>query len=111
MRKWKIVLTGILASVLAMGSLGCTMKAPEEPAPTENNVPEFETREMDASTRQTVASLAAADERLTGELENKTIKWLSDWNINPDGTGKTTPTDLAVFQERYGGNVEWYQCI
>ena len=111
MRKWKVVLTGILAAMLGMGGLGCTMKAPEEPVPTENNVPEFETREMDASTRQTVASLAAADERLTGELENKTIKWLSDWNINPDGTGKTTPTDLAVFQERYGGKVEWYQCI
>ena len=59
---------------------------------------------MDSKTREEVAALAAADERLTGDLgENKTIKWLSDWDINPDGSGKTTPTDLAVFQERYDG--------
>ncbi len=92
MRKWKFVLTGILASALCMGSLGCTMKEPETPAPVTDSKPEFETRDMDASTRQEVSSLAAADARLTGELENKTIKWLSDWNINPDGTGKSTST-------------------
>ena len=47
---------------------------------------------------------------LTGELENKTIKWLSTWDINPDGSGKKTPADLALFQEIYGGNIKFYQC-
>ena len=53
--------------------------------------------------------LAKSDERLTGDLENKTIKWMSDWDINSDDTGKTTPVELAVFQERYGGKVEFHQ--
>ena len=38
------------------------------------------------------------------------IKWLSDWDINPDSTGKNVPTDLAVFQERYGGTIKYYPC-
>ena len=37
------------------------------------------------------------------------IKWLATWDINPDGTGKNVPIDLAVFQERYGGEVKYYQ--
>lgn len=56
-----------------------------------------------------LADLAKSDERLTGELENKTIKWLSTWDINSDDTGKTTPIELAIFQERYGGKIEWHQ--
>lgn len=44
------------------------------------------------------------------ELENKTIKWLAEWNINPDTTGKNKPTELVAFEEKYGGKVEWIQC-
>ena len=44
------------------------------------------------------------------ELENKTIKWLSDWDINPDASGKTKPIDVVVFEEKYGGKIEWIQC-
>lgn len=66
-------------------------------------------KELDSSTREEINNIAANDDLLTGELENKTIKWMSDWDINPDGTGKNVPTDLAVFQERYGGQVEYHQ--
>ncbi len=48
--------------------------------------------------------------QLTGELSNKTIKWFSFWDINPDATGKSTPADLYLFQQIYGGNVEYIQC-
>lgn len=44
------------------------------------------------------------------ELENKTIKWLSDWNINPDASGKTKPPEVVAFEEKYGGKIEWIQC-
>lgn len=44
------------------------------------------------------------------ELENKTIKWLSDWNINPDSSGKTKPPEAVAFEEKYGGKIEWIQC-
>ncbi len=45
---------------------------------------------------------------LTGELENKTIKWLSNWDINPDSSGKKTPVELELFQTKFGGIVEYY---
>ena len=62
---------------------------------------------LDSATAEEVASLAAQDSRLTGELENKTIKWMANWDINPDSTGKSTPIELAIFQSRYGGKVEY----
>ncbi|HAS78876.1 MAG TPA: sugar ABC transporter substrate-binding protein, partial [Ruminococcus sp.] len=50
--------------------------------------------------------LSSDGELLTGELENKTIKFLSTWDINPDATGKSVPLELALFQQKYGGNIE-----
>ena len=65
-------------------------------------------RDLDPETRAYIKDVAVNDELLDGELENKTIKWLATWDINPDGTGKNVPVDLAVFQERYGGEVKYY---
>lgn len=50
----------------------------------------------------------AEDERLTGELENKTIKWMANWDLNPAYPGETTDIELSVFQSRYGGEIEYY---
>lgn len=44
------------------------------------------------------------------ELENKTIKWFSDWNINPDESGKSKPSEVVAFEEKYGGKIEWVKC-
>lgn len=57
--------------------------------------------DLDASTREELASLSAKDERLTGELENKKIKWLSTWEFRNDAHA-----EYVTFQERYGGEVE-----
>ena len=70
----------------------------------------FTTKAQDESMKQEVANLAQEDEiqnLLTGDLENKTIKFFSTWDINPDGSGKDVPIELQLFQERYGGNIEW----
>ena len=98
MRKLRIALAVLLTCSMSMAAFGC------------GGGETSSYKEIDSMTREEVANLAAADDRLTGDLENKTIKWLSDWDINPDSTGKSTPIELAVFQERYGGQVEWYQC-
>lgn len=61
--------------------------------------------------QQAIAENAEKSDLLTGELENKTIKWLSSWDINSaDNDGKSTPAFLVAFEERYGGKIEWYQC-
>ncbi|MBQ7132071.1 MAG: extracellular solute-binding protein [Oscillospiraceae bacterium] len=42
------------------------------------------------------------------KLENPTIKWLSWWDINPQNDGDTISTDLQLFQDVYGGTVEYH---
>lgn len=42
------------------------------------------------------------------KLENPTVKWLSPWPINPSVDGATLPTDLQIFQDVYGGQIEEY---
>ena len=67
--------------------------------------------DVDSSVRDTVNQAASKSDLLEDvELENKTIKWLSDWDINPDASGKNKPTELVVFEEKYGGKIEWVQC-
>lgn len=63
---------------------------------------------LDSATAAEVAQIAAEDPRLTGELENKEIHWMANWDINPDATGKSTPIELAIFQSRYGGKVIYH---
>lgn len=95
----RMALSCLLAAVLTVPLLACgASEADKGPK-----------KDMSAATREQLADLAKSDERLTGELENKTIKWLSTWDINSDDTGKTTPVELAIFQERYGGKIEWHQ--
>lgn len=99
MKKIKAFITLFLAAALSLSLTACG-KNTESP---------IKYKTLDKETRAAIRSIAVGDERLTGELENKTIKWMSDWDINPDGTGKNVPTDLAVFQERYGGKIEWHK--
>lgn len=66
---------------------------------------------VDPAVRKAIAEKVADTGLLTGELENKTIKWLSPWDINSDtNEGKGIPAFLVAFQERYGGKIEWHQC-
>ena len=68
-------------------------------------------KDVDPAVRKAIAENVSDSELLTGGLENKTIKWLSPWDINSSNNeGKSTPAFLVAFEERYGGKIEWYQC-
>lgn len=47
---------------------------------------------------------------LTGDqLENKVIKWLSFYDPwHPTGQGNTKPVSVELFEEKYGGEIEYY---
>ena len=99
MRSLKAVLSCILAAAISMPLFACG-EAEEE----------VSMKDISTDLRQQIIDLAVNDPNLSGELENKTVKWMSPWDINPsDGSGKSTPLDLAIFQEKYGGVIEWYQ--
>ena len=95
-RKMRAAAALLLASVTCGALSGCAEDSKIE-------------KPLDSQTAAEVAELAAKDERLTGELENKTIKWMANWDINPDATGKSTPIELEIFQDRYQGVVEYHE--
>lgn len=78
MRNIKRIVAAIMAVSLSMSFIACS-KTKEESKPK---------KDLDSATREEIGTILAQDERLTGELENKTIKWLANWDINPDSTGK-----------------------
>jgi ABC-type glycerol-3-phosphate transport system substrate-binding protein len=99
MKRLKAFLSALLVTALSFSLFSCGGSESETSYD----------KELDADVREEINQIAMDSDLLTGELENKTIKWMSDWDINPDGTGKNVPIDLAVFQERYGGVIEYHQ--
>ena len=95
MKKMRIVLSVLLAASIAGGLAGCGGN-------------ESSYKALDSETAQKVAEVAEGDSRLTGELTNKTIHWMANWDINPDGTGKSTPIELELFHDRYGGEIKFH---
>lgn len=97
MKKIKAFICAILAlaSMLAVTSCG-----KEEDSSSVNPFANFDFTEEG---RKQIKEYAQNSDLFTvKELENKKIKWLSDWDIKP--------TEKVVFEEMYGGEVEWIQC-
>lgn len=62
-------------------------------------------KKFDAEKTKQLVELANESGLPDGELENKKIRFLCDWDINAD-----PHADLALFQELYGGEIEYIQC-
>ena len=103
MKKTRAFISALLIAAMSVSFIGC--------GSSKSSSESISYKELDSSKREEIHNNAAESDLLTGDkLENGEIKWLSDWDINPDASGKNVPTDLAVFQERYGGSVKFYQC-
>ena len=61
--------------------------------------------EEDAATLEEVADKELRDV----ELENKTIKWLAHYDINPStAKGDSEAVNISLFKNKYGGEIQWY---
>lgn len=112
MKNFKRSVAGISAIMVALGLTACgggnsTSGGGDTPAATKT--------EATTTAETTTATMASEDvEAVSGasallrdeELENKTIKFLSHWDINPS-EGVSVPVQLGMFQEKYGAHVEW----
>ncbi|MBP0976402.1 MAG: carbohydrate ABC transporter substrate-binding protein, partial [Oscillospiraceae bacterium] len=97
MRKTRLAVAAMLLASVTCGMLtGCGEESKYE-------------KPLDSATAEEVGQIAASDARLKGELTNKTVKWMANWDINPDGTGKSTPIELEIFHDRYQGVIEYHQ--
>ena len=104
MRKARLAVAAVLLASATLGMLsGCGGGEGSSPASSSKI-----DKPLESSVAEQVNEVANGDERLTGELENKTIKWMANWDINPDASGKSTPIELEIFHDRYEGVVEYH---
>lgn len=97
MRKIKRTSAALLALMLAFAMAGCD---------TGDDKSSFNS--MDQEKVDQIKDIAKAEgSPLTGELENKKVIWMANWDINPDASGKEEPLELVLFKEIYGGEVEY----
>ncbi len=114
-----LALTFSLASCSGSSDPGSTPAATTAAGGAETQAQEVETAETttaktvavndeEMSDEQMDAVNSAAEKLRDVELENKEIKWLCHWDLNPDSTGKSIPVPLSMFQTKYGGSIKWY---
>lgn len=110
MKKTKAYITALLLAASAVAVTAC---ASSDSSKSDNGAASesYEDRDLATDDKAVLDKILASsdlNELLTGELENKTIKWLSTWDINPGNTGKKVPADLYLFEQRYGGSIEYH---
>lgn len=107
MKKIKAVRSALIITIAVFSVTACRSGNSESKSEDENK---YEDQTMPQEKREQIIERVNSAQKtlLTGELSNKTIKWMSNWDINPDASGKTTPADLVIFQEAYGGNIEYH---
>lgn len=120
MNNSKKILSGLLALSLTAGLSACG--GGEEGGTSNGDAAETSKTEAITTTAATVEvnteTLAAEEEDVLAgamaklqdvELENKEIKWLAHYDINPSGTGASKSVALEMFERKYGGSIKYYQ--
>ena len=115
MKNLKKTLAGISALTFAMGLTACG--GGSDPASTEQQTTvttttaatvEIKTETLAEEDQKSLDQVA--EENLQDvELENKTIKWLAHYDINPNTSGQSESVQLNLFKNKYGGEIKWYQ--
>ena len=116
MKNTKRILAGVTALSLTAALTACADKG-------ENGDATTTTTTMAATTAKTVdintgtlneedqaALEEVMDQTQDVELENKTVKWLAKYDLNPnEEQGMSKSVALEMFEQKYGGNIKWYQ--
>ena len=120
MKNFKKTLAGISALTLTLSMTACGGDSSSNGG---SDTPAEETTTATTTTAATVelntATLAeedaatleeVADKELRDvELENKTIKWLAHYDINPStAKGDSEAVNISLFKNKYGGEIQWY---
>ncbi|MBE6836684.1 MAG: extracellular solute-binding protein [Ruminococcus sp.] len=100
--KAKKILAFSLALATALCSFGCGKGGDDKKTTTTP-------KKIDAESQQSIDQMAATMGE-PRELESSEIDWFSFWDINPtDAEDKETGADLALFQTKYDGKINYIQ--
>lgn len=109
MKNLKRILSGFTALALACGLTACggDGAANETEATTTTATVPINTEPLSEEDANKVGEVA---DTLTGELENKTIKWFSFYDpFHATGSGNTKALSLELFETKYGGEIEYIE--
>lgn len=110
---FKKTVAGISALTFTLGLTACgggsegTTESEATVTTTTAATVELNTATYAEEDQQTLDDLA--NEKLRDvELENKTIKWLAHYDINPSTSkGDSEAVNITLFKSKYGGNIEY----
>ncbi|MDE6133621.1 MAG: hypothetical protein K2G04_09670, partial [Oscillospiraceae bacterium] len=117
MKRLKRVMSGVLAITMTAALAACDNS--ENPS-SADGADATTTTEATTTTAATVAvnenelndeqvdALSSAMSQLKDvELENKEIKWLAHYDLNPSTNGASKKVELELLERKYGGYVTW----
>lgn len=102
MKMTKRFLAGLFALTMCVGMAACGSDSGDDGKESSVNAKEIAQEDKDK------LSEAAQNALDTTELKNKTIKFLSHWDINPSDGG-VVGADLQMFKDTYDGKIEYIQ--
>ncbi len=123
MKNTKKIFAGIMALALTAGFTACSGGDDDSAeGTTANGATETTTEATTTTTAVTVekntetlkeeeqSELEGVMSQLKDvELENNTVKWMAHYDINPSGNGASKKVELEMFEQKYGGKIEWHQ--
>lgn len=102
MKTMKRILAGSLALTMAVAMASCGKKDGDSTSSDAGG------KELTDEQKKQITELA--DQLPDIELENKTIKWMAHYDINPSKGSVKSPA-LELFEEKYGGKIEYVSTV
>lgn len=121
MKNTKKIMAGVMALAMTAGLAACGSDDGGSSSNGGNGGADATTTQETTTTTQ--ATVAINESELTEEqadllssamsqlqdveLENKEIKWLAHYDINPSTNGASKKAELELFERKYGGYITW----
>lgn len=102
----KRILAGTLALSMSLSIASCGNTSSSGGEGGETTKATEAGKELDAEDVEQIKSLE--DLLPDRELENKTVKWMAHYDINPS-EGSVKSPGLELFEQKYGGKIQWVQ--
>ncbi len=113
MNNIKKIFAGLMALSMMAGLTACGNNDGSSDATSEETTTTTTAKTVAVNTEELKEDEAAALEDTMSqlqdvELENKTIKWLAHYDLNPSSNGASKSVGLEMFEKKYGGEIQYY---